>query len=156
MNITDVLEKENIKIDLDINNKKSVIDELLKLLISEELTEDILAGIKEDVLEREEIMSTGIGKGIGLPHCKTDKVDRIYLAIGRNKTGIDDYDTLDDEPVKLIFLLISPSDNSNEHINMLARISRIVKMDYVRSNLLTADTSKKIFDIIKNEDKKFL
>ncbi len=155
MNIIDILDKENIELNIKSQTKSGAISELLDLLKTNGMISNIKE-IKSEILKREEMMSTGIGKGIGVPHCKSRYVDRIILAVGRNKKYITDYETLDEEPVKLVFLLISPEDKPNEHINMLARISRIVKQDFVRSSLLTAVSGKKFYEIIKNEDKKFL
>ncbi|MBP7653919.1 PTS sugar transporter subunit IIA [Candidatus Dependentiae bacterium] len=155
MNIIDILQKENIELNLKSDTKSEVIIELLNLLKKNGVIENI-DDLKNEIIKREEMMSTGIGKGIGLPHCKSKNIDNMILAVGRHKKGIDDYDSLDDEPVKLIFLLISPEDKPNDHINMLARISRIVKLDYIRTSLTTAGSSKKFYEMVKNEDKKFL
>ncbi|HPG29211.1 MAG TPA: PTS sugar transporter subunit IIA [bacterium] len=155
MNIIDILQKENIELNLKSDTKEGVIIELLNLLKKNGAVDNI-EGLQAEILKREQVMSTGIGKGIGLPHCKSKSSDNMILAVGRHKKGIVDYDSLDDEPVKLIFLLISPEDKPNDHINMLARISRIVKLDYIRNSLVTAGSSKKFFETVKNEDKKFL
>lgn len=155
MNIIDILQKENIELNLKSDTKEGVIIELLNLLKKNGAADNI-EGLQTEILKREQVMSTGIGKGIGLPHCKSKSSDNMILAVGRHKKGITDYDSLDDEPVKLIFLLISPEDKPNDHINMLARISRIVKLDYIRNSLVSAGSSKKFFETVKNEDKKFL
>jgi len=155
MNIIDILQKEHIELNLKADTKTDIILELLTLLNKNNAIAAV-DDLKTEIVKREEMMSTGIGKGIGLPHCKSSKVDKMILAVGRHRKGIVDYESLDDEPVKLIFLLISPEDKPNDHINMLARISRIVKLDYIRASLISAGSIKKFYDIVKNEDKKFL
>jgi len=155
MNIIDVLQKENINLNLAAEKKNEAITELLELLKKNSLIANVKE-VKKAILEREAIISTGIGKGIGVPHCRTIHTDKIILAVGRSKKSIEDYESFDEEPVKLIFLLISPEDEPNEHINMLARISRILKQDFIRNSLLSATSAKKFYEILKNEDKRFL
>jgi len=155
MNIIDVLDKNNVLLNLKSKEKNDVITELLQSLHDSGYISSI-EEVKNEILKRENAMSTGIGKSIGLPHCKFKGINKIIIAVGRNKDGIDEYSSLDDEPVKLIFMLISPDDQPSLHINMLARISRIVKQDYIRNSLMSAQSAKKFLEIIKNEDKKFL
>jgi len=156
MNIVDVLDEHLINLNLKSQTKKEAIDELLAMLVKQNKITDHIDEIREEIYAREKDISTGIGKAIGLPHCKTSYTDSILLAIGRHKTGIKDYGALDDEPVRLIILIISPKDKPQEHTNMLSRISRLLKLDYIRNSLMSATSQKKFFDIIKNEDKKFL
>ena len=108
MKICEVLKPSNIIPDLDVDSKEAAIDELLNLFRKDERIIDI-EEVKKAVIEREKIMSTGVGHGFGIPHCKTNKVTEIVAAFGKTKKPID-FEALDGNPVNLIFLLIGKAD----------------------------------------------
>lgn len=93
--------------------------------------------LRADVLRREGEMSTGIGKKIALPHAKTDAVSHPVLAIATLKEDIN-FDSIDKEPVKIIFLLATPADMLAEHLKLLGRITRLAGREDVRERLFAA------------------
>ena len=107
--------------------------------------------VLQAVLEREKIMSTGIGDGIAIPHGKSDAVTELSAALGIHKRGVD-FDALDGEPTFVFFLLVSPANVSGPHIKALARISRMLKNDNFKKKLIEAGSSEEILGIIEAEE----
>ena len=102
--------------------------------------------------EREQLGSTGIGSGVAIPHCKMNRLDRIVLAIGLLRQGID-FGAVDKLPVRLFFLVISPSNSPAAHLQCLAAISKWVKAeDHVR-DLLELDEPQEIYNLLLREDR---
>ena len=102
-------------------------------------------------MEREKLGSTGIGQGVAIPHGKSDSVESLVAALGVSKRGVD-FESLDGEPVNLIFLLVAPPDSAGQHLKALARISRLLKDKFFRQALREAKSLEEIQRIIKEED----
>jgi PTS system nitrogen regulatory IIA component len=148
--ITDFLDKNMINLDLKSKTKNEVIKELMKIIQeSDKITspEKALNGL----FGREELGTTGIGKGVAIPHAKTDAVTDLLVGFGISKEGIN-YGSMDEEPVKIFFIFLSPLDGNQEYLKILARISRLIREDKFRNSLLAADTPEKIIEIINNEE----
>ena len=154
MKICDILSAEHIKAELQSNNKKDVINEIVDLLEGDKAVKN-LDEIKSAVLEREEIMSTGVGKGFAIPHAKTASIKGIIAAFGKTSKKID-FNSLDGDPVNLIFLLIGQDNLVGPHIKLLSRISRMMNKDEFREALLQAESSEEIFKLFEEEEKKYI
>lgn len=152
MRISEVLAPDKIVPELKGTTKDAVIDELINLFKDDERVLDITE-VKNGVLEREKIMSTGVGHGFGIPHCKTNKVTEILAAFGKTKEPVD-FDSLDGTPVELIFLLIGKDNLVAPHIKLLSRISLLMNKDEVRNKIKAANTAEEIFSIFEEEEKK--
>ena len=148
--IIDHLKENMINLDLKAKTKNDVIKELMKSINN---SEKITASEKElnALYEREELGTTGIGKGVAIPHAKTDAVTDLLVGFGISKEGIN-YGSIDEEPVKIFFIFLSPLDGNQEYLKILARISRLIREDKFRSSLLSAQTPEKIMEIINNEE----
>jgi PTS system nitrogen regulatory IIA component len=152
MKISDFLCSKAVTVDLQSENKKAVIEDLLDLLIDAEVIEKKnKPKIIETLLAREALGSTAIGQGIAIPHGKCDNVDKLTAALGIHKKGVD-FDSLDGEPVYIFFLLIAPVDSAGPHLKALARISRLLKDKYFRENLKNAKDTRALQQLIKSED----
>ncbi len=151
MRICEVLKPENVIPELKGNTKEEVINELIDVFKDDPRVTDIKE-VKEAVLEREKIMSTGIGHGFGIPHCKTNKVTEILAAFGKTKEPID-FESLDGKPVSLLFLLIGKDNMVAPHIKLLSRISLLMNKQDVREKLLAAKTVEGVYKIFENEEK---
>jgi fructose-specific phosphotransferase system IIA component len=101
--------------------------------------------------EREQLGSTGIGSGVAIPHCKMKGLDRAVLAVGLLRKGVD-FGAVDDEPVKVLFLLVSPNDSPAEHLQALAAISRWVKADRHVDRVLKAPDRQAIYELFQHEE----
>lgn len=152
MKICDVLKKETILPDLKAQNKKGILEELVSP-VSEiaKVEKDYLVKV---LMEREQLGSTGIGGGIGIPHGKLKDIESLVLGFGLSRNGVD-FESLDGLPTHIFFLLITPEDSTGLHLKLLARISRILKDDPFKNRLLNATSGDEIFKIIQEEDEDF-
>jgi len=135
--LTELLTPDRIRVPLAAVDKPGVLGELTTLL-AERAGRDP-APLLTAVLEREAVLSTGIGHGIAIPHAKTPEVVGLSLVCGSSPIGVP-FDALDGEPVRLFFLLIGPENAAGEHVKALSRIARLVRRQNVRDALLAATT----------------
>lgn len=152
MKILDVLPKETIRADLKATDKKGVLEELGAPVAD-------FAGIKLDeivrvLMERERLGSTGIGGGIGIPHGKMKGLESLTLGFGLSRKGVD-FESIDNRPTHIFFLLLTPENSAGLHLKLLARISRILKNEPFKAKLLGARDQDEIFAIITEEDEEF-
>ncbi len=150
MKISDFLSEKVIIPELKSTNKFQAIEELIDIFNSDPRVEDI-EDVKKNVFVRENIMSTGIGKGFAVPHGKSDSIKEIIAAFGRSTKGID-YEALDGEPVNLIFLIVGRNDMISAHIKLLSRISRMMNKDDFRERLISASNAEEIYKIFIEEE----
>lgn len=135
-------------LDLPPVTKEEALDRLIeKLCHSESLIN--CHQIKQFLFARESLMSTGIGYGIAIPHVRLPKIDQFYVAVGRCKAGIS-YESIDDQPVRLIFLILAPEHRHNEYIRLLSRLMTRIKDKEIVTQLLCAATVDEIYNIIVN------
>lgn len=153
MKISEILDEKFIIEDLKGSSKEEVINEVVLLFEHDERVQDI-DKVKEAVLEREKIMSTGVGKGFAIPHGKTNSVTEILAAFGKTRRPID-YQSLDNQPVHLVFLLVGKDNLVSTHIKLLSRISRMMNKDEFRQRLIDADTKAEIIAIFKQEEENY-
>ena len=152
MMITDFLKEDCILINMKSREKKGALSELLKLLETNNYIKDSNE-ILETILEREKLGSTGIGQGIAVPHAKTDQIENLVGAVGISNSGIS-FDSLDGEPVNIIFLIIAPTKSIGLHLKALAKIARLLKNRTFRNALRNAKTPSEVIQIIKEDDEK--
>ncbi len=152
MKLLDVLEAEAILPDLKAGTKTEVLEELVIPIArsSGAAVEDLV----QVLLDRERLGSTGIGGGIGIPHGKIPHIDRLFLGFGLSRHGVD-FESLDGQPTRIFFLLVTPENSAGLHLKVLARISRILKSDAFKDRLLQALTREEISAIIQGEDEDF-
>ncbi len=150
MNLLDILSKKSTVVGLEGETKEDIITELVDSLEVGEVISD-RDKVLEAVLEREKIMSTGIGDGIAIPHGKSEAVVKLAAALGTQRRGVD-FEALDGEPAYVFFLLVSPANVSGPHIKALARISRLLKNDDFKKRLVAASTTEEIVSVIESEE----
>ena len=142
MDLLEILDKNLIDLDLDLKNKDEVIHHLSKLLYENNRVSDLQKYI-DSVYERESIGETGMGNFIAIPHGISNRVIKASVAVGRVRKPVE-WESLDDNPVELIFLLAIPGENSETiHLKMLAQLASIlahknnVKMIFPSSSILS-------------------
>ena len=150
MTLLDILSADSTLVDLKGETKEDIIAELVDTLAVGDAISD-RDKVLQAVLEREKIMSTGIGDGIAIPHGKSDAVEKLVAALGTQRRGVD-FEALDGEPAYVFFLLVSPANVSGPHIKALARISRLLKNDDFKKKLIAAETAAEIIEIIESEE----
>jgi len=153
MKLSELLSEEVIIPELSGKSKEEVINELIDLFQNDSRVNDI-DKVRTAVMEREKVMSTGVGKNFAIPHGKTDAVKDILCAFGKSKFPID-YQSLDSQPVHLVFLLVGKDNLVSMHIKLLSRISRMMTKDAFREKLLDAASKEDILEIFREEEKSY-
>ena len=153
MRLTDVLNENLIRTSLHGKSRDDCIKELIELLAAENIISNSKT-IFDAVLEREKIMTTGVGNGIAIPHCKHSDSPEFAVCLGIHKDGVD-FKAIDNNPVNIIFLLVGPENNPGLHIKLLSRISRLMSNEELRKQLLDCQDDKAAFDLIHDEENYF-
>ena len=153
MKVADLLKDGFIIAELNGTGKEEVINELIELFKDDPRVND-LDKVREAVLEREKIMSTGVGKGFAIPHGKTNHVNEILGAFGKTTKPID-YQSLDQQPVHLVFLLVGKDNLVSTHIKLLSRISRMMNKDEFRNSLINAKSNEEILELFRKEEENY-
>ncbi len=150
MRLTDILLTEHIILPLKANQRDDAIKELINMLAEKDLITDVDQAYTA-VLEREKLMTTGVGNGIGIPHCKDKSCPNFAVALGIQSKGIK-FESIDKKDVKVVFLLVGPENNPGMHIKLLSRISRLMSNEELRQSILKSKNAKKIHDLIDDEE----
>ena len=153
MKITDILPASQVVADLQGQNKEAVLRELATHLAAEHPEVDV-ERLVEVLWERERLGSTAIADGIAIPHGKLPGLQSVLAAFGRHRRGID-FQSLDGNPTRLLFLLVAPEDSVGLHLKALARVSRLLKHPAFRQQLMDARDSNELYTIIRQEDEKY-
>lgn len=148
MKLSKFSEENLVKFNLSSTTKSEVIDELVELVSTSNMVKDAEQLLK-DVREREELVTTGVGYGVAFPHAKTRAVKGIVIAFGRSKEGID-FDAMDHKPVKLFFLIAAPEDAIGAHLNVMARLSFLMKSEETRKKLMEAGSPGDVLALMDN------
>jgi fructose-specific phosphotransferase system IIA component len=152
MNLLDILSPECIKAPLASGEKRGIIDELVDTLAAAGKVGDAPA-LKEAVWSREQTRTTGIGMGLAIPHGKCPGVATLAMAIGKPAQPVD-FQAIDSKPVRLVILLASPPDRTSDHIQALARVSRLMTMESFRESIYNAAGPAEIFELLKQHEQR--
>jgi fructose-specific phosphotransferase system IIA component len=150
MKLSKFCDERLIVFDLQGSTKDEVIEGLVDLASSSNMIKDrdeLLADIKE----RESLVTTGVGYGVAFPHAKTRSAKGIVIAFGRSEKGVD-FDAMDHQPVRLFFLIAAPEDAIGAHLNVMARLSYLMKSTDNRDKLLQASSPGDVLALIDNVD----
>jgi PTS system fructose-specific IIC component len=150
MRITDLLDKRSISLTGAPRSKQEALDQMVDLMIQSGKINDREA-YRQEVYRREEESTTGIGEGIAIPHGKGPFVDRPGLAAMVVKNGVD-FDSLDGEPVHLIFLIAAPNTEDNVHLDVLSKLSMLLMDETFAANLKNASTVEEFLRIVDTAD----
>lgn len=155
MKLLDLIDRKSIVAELSSSDRNGVIRELVEVLAKGELIdESLVEGIVRSIVTRERTRgTTGFGKGVAVPHVKVDGLPRIVAAVGRSARGVD-FGSLDGQPVYSIFLIVSPSEQPEEHLRAMDLIFRHLQQEQFRRFLRQADDTEKIFDLLNEADEK--
>ena len=151
MNLLELLSQENIALDLPATDKQGVIEAMVGLLARSGQVSDSQA-VVVDILERERLMSTGVGSGVAIPHAQSRGAVRLAMAFGRTQKDID-FKSLDGKLVGLFFLIVAP-DGPGGFVRILARISRLLYSGELQLSLRRARTPDEVIAIIAAEEAK--
>lgn len=152
MKFSEFVSVEAIRADLKADDKESVIRELVSGLVeSSQINSGEQESILKAIMKREELGSTGIGRGVAVPHTKHPSVNKLVGTVGVSGEGVD-FDSLDGEKVQLFFLLISPPDRPGDHLRALENISRQLRDDTFCRFLKNAKTAEDIQQLLEEAD----
>jgi fructose-specific phosphotransferase system IIA component len=146
MKLSKFCEEDLISFELKEESKNEVISELVDLASKSKLVKDGSELLK-DILEREKLVTTGVGYGVAFPHAKSKAVKGIVIAFGRSKKGVD-FDSMDKKPVHLFFLIAAPEDAIGAHLNVMARLSYLMKSEKNRDKLMKSKSPKELLEIL--------
>jgi mannitol/fructose-specific phosphotransferase system IIA component (Ntr-type) len=152
MKFADFVCTEAVQSQLVADDKESVIRELVGALVKAgKILEDESEAIVKAIMKREELGSTGIGRGVAVPHTKHPSVERLVGTVGISPDGVD-FDSLDGDKVQLLFLLVSPPDRPGDHLRALENISRQLRDDMFCKFLKQSKTSEDICQLLAEAD----
>ena len=150
MILTQILQPDCVKAPLQGKDKQTAITELVDLLDTNGLLADKDVAMNA-VLMREQTRSTGIGSGIAIPHGKCAAVKKLVMAIGIAAEPID-FESVDQKPVKIIILLVSPADQTGPHIQALAKISRLMLDEPFKQKLENAGSPEEVYELLSSKE----
>jgi PTS system fructose-specific IIA component/PTS system nitrogen regulatory IIA component len=152
MKFADFVSRKAVRAGLVSDDKEAVIREMTRALLDAgEINENEFESIVKAILKREELGSTGIGRGVAVPHTKHPGVKRLVATVGVSPGGVD-FHSLDGEKVQLLFLLISPPDRPGDHLRALENISRQLRDDSFCRFLKQARGSDEILQLLDEAD----
>lgn len=152
MKFADFLIVESIQPNLSATTKEDVLRELVRGLVkSGQVPEDQADTVCHTVLEREQLGSTGIGRGVAVPHAKHSAVSRPVGTVGVSRNGVD-FESLDGAPVHLLFALVSPPERSADHLSVLEYVSRQLRNDLFCKLLRQSKSAEEIWQILQEAD----
>jgi fructose-specific phosphotransferase system IIA component len=146
MKLSKFCDENLITFDLKATTKEQVIEELVELAAKSPLVKDG-DELLRDIVHRENMVTTGIGYGVAFPHAKTKATKGIVIAFGRSEKGID-FEAMDKKPVYVFFLIAAPEDAIGAHLNVMARLSYIMKSPENRQHLLTVASPGELLSIL--------
>lgn len=151
MRMSDFIVRESISPELAATTKEGVIREMVENL---RLAGYFQGGEPEDIvkaiLKREQLGSTGIGRGVAIPHTKHQSVDRLIGTVGISRGGVS-FESLDGEPVNVFVMLISPQDRPSDHLRALENVSRCLRDDSFVRSLRHATTRDQVWNLLEDQ-----
>jgi mannitol/fructose-specific phosphotransferase system IIA component (Ntr-type) len=156
MKLSEFVRPELIQVGLEAEDKWDAITKLIDLMVDAgEVKPEDRDKVIDVVFDRERSMSTGMERGIAIPHANSQLIDEVVGAIGISKEGIP-FESLDEKPSDLIVLLVIPKDKFQKHVRTLAGIARLFNHDELTTALRNAATSEDVMSIIVSEEEKDL
>ena len=150
MILTQIIEPACIIVPLQGKNKEAIIAELVDTLASAGSIQDKNV-VLQAVLAREQTRSTGIGSGIAIPHGKCKGARELVMAMGISSQGVD-FESIDEKPVYIVVLLVSPIDKTGPHIQALARISRLMLDEEFKNKIQHSTSAQELYDLISSKE----
>ena len=147
MRLSDLLTETSISVDLKSQAKEDIIRELLELAVTTGNVKDKKATL-QDVMKREELMSTGLEKGIAVPHAKSSAISKMTMALGISKEGVD-FNSADGKPSHLFFMLLAPEAAAGPNVQALGQIARLTAQTTFCEDLTQASSASDLLDMIK-------
>ncbi len=148
MKLSKFCDETLVKFDMTAKTKEEAIKELVEVVGASNMVKDADA-LLQDVINRENLVTTGVGYGVAFPHAKTKAVKGIVIAFGRSNDGVE-FDAMDHKPVHLFFLIAAPEDAIGAHLNVMARLSYLMKSESNRKLLQSVGSPGDVLELIDN------
>ncbi len=148
--LSGLLDTNLLTTDLSAKDTKDCLERMVGILSYYRVIEDPSDAL-EKLIEREKVMSTGIGGGVAIPHARCTSVNKTIVSIALSQDGID-FQALDGDPVKIVFLILGPPESAAQHVKLLAQIARLIKDKRFVEQLGKAQTPARIIELIKAEE----
>lgn len=149
--LTELLTEDRVKIPLESECKEDIIEEMAVFLAGAIGLPGEAGAIRDAVLEREAVLSTGIGGEVAIPHGKTARVGELVLVAGRTRHPVD-FQALDGRPVRLVMMLVGPESAASLHVKVLSRISRLLRHQDLRDRLIRAASPEDFLSVIRQAE----
>jgi len=150
MRLRDLLDESVVKVGLQSLDKEECFEEMIDLLVRAGRITD-RAGALAAVRQREAQGTTGIGQGVGIPHGKHPSIPGLTAALGTSRRGVE-FESIDGEPVRVVFMLLARIDDPGPHVRALAEIARLVQTPGFYRKLIEAESAHDILDILDAEE----
>ena len=152
MKLSDFLSPDRVLANIVSTNKQDALKEITAFLSNADPDDTLTPKhLFNAILDREELGSTGIGDGVAIPHAKIHGLKNLCACFARSTEGVD-FESIDREPVRLIFMLLVPENSAGMHLKALARISRVLKESEFREHLLEASDQQAIYEAFIHQD----
>ena len=150
MKLSDALATDRIELNLKSTEKLEAIEEMVSLI-----TRSVTVGDPKDlikrILDQEAIKSTGVEKGVAIPHARFDEIDGVIAALGIVRSDLD-FQSLDDKPVHLVFLILSSVASMSAYLSVLGRTARIFHEEAMREQVMAATTADEVMELIRSHE----
>ena len=150
MRLSELLSPDTITVAIEGKEKTEIIQELLDLAMKTGRIKDRSVALKA-VMERENLMSTGLERGVAVPHAKTPMAEDLVMSLGISKDGLD-FQSVDEKPSHLFFFLLAPETAAGPNVKVLAQIARLTSDAHFCKALTKADTPSDVLDIIRDAE----
>jgi fructose-specific phosphotransferase system IIA component len=151
VNFSELLSADCIELDLKGKKKREIVEEMVALFVKSGKVRNG-KDVVEEVMEREKEISTGIGKGVAIPHRLIRGIQTSLIGFGRKKNPIK-FEAVDGQPVDIFFLLLGPEGSTNTHLRLLSKLARYVHSDEFLESLRTVKTAQEIIALFQREEK---
>jgi len=152
--IQDILQKNAIILNLEASDKTNLLIQMAQYLASlYDLKDKDM--VVQKILDREAEMSTGIGFGIAIPHARIEGVESVFMLAARLGKGIE-FNAIDEQPVHLIFMMLSPPNATSPYTQVLSSLSRIMSYEEIRKSLIETDSPESFLSVISRGEDKYV
>lgn len=152
MRLSELIPSSQVRIGLSAKSKREAIEELISLLPLASGDPGRAATVAA-VLDRESVLSTGIGRGVAVPHGRTPAVPRLMGAFGTVPSGLP-FDAVDGEPCRIFFLLVSPPESAGPHVRALAQVARVLNQETTKRALAAARTPEEAVAVFREDERR--
>lgn len=148
---SDLLDESRVLLPVRATGKKEIVDELTRFLTERHGCPELYDGLRSGVWERESDMSTGIGRGVALPHAELDLSIAPMAVVGIAPEGVE-FDAIDSKPVNIFFMLVCSKENRADRLDLLSRVSRLLRDQSVPERIRSAKTPEEVVEIIRSKE----